>query len=173
MIIRLKGFSKRSQPCLLAVGVLVAATLPLLNGDVSAVESVAIPVSQSTCVDCASPEYCPPGDHDAWNNPGSAPWHRNGGAHSFENPCFSGTCDVMHGPFGCTETFPDAMTRSDMETLRLAVHRSDVVGISRILANHADQVRLNRTRAAIQVATCNGSISVHLPVSAGLMRSLE
>ena len=168
MMTSLRRFSTGS---LLAVGVLLAA-LRLTSGEVNAVESVAIPVPQSTCVDCASPEYCGPDEHDAWNNPNNAPWHRNGGAHSGTSPCFDGSCDTMHGPFGCTEMFDDPLTRAGLEALRQAIHRNDAAGLNRILASHADQVRLNRQRAAIQVASCVGTIAIHLPVAPDLVRQL-
>lgn len=155
-----------------ALGLIVSMALtPSSHATLTAAVVLEIPYSEDGCVDCQDGDWCEAGYHDAWNNPAHAPWTRNGGAHSGENPCWSGTCETRHGP-ECTLTLPTPLQSSDLEQLRVAVANSDANATAALQRDHSQQLSVNESRSAIQIVDCRGSVFAHLPVSESLIASL-
>lgn len=119
------------------------------------------------CIDCS--EICSSGYHDAWDN-GYDEWFRNGGAHSLDDRCKSGSCDTKHGPYPCG--IEGLMSSVELESLRISMAQGDVVAISKLMMRHR-QISLNVSRSAIQVAGCRGAIIAHIPVAGGTVADLK
>ena len=135
--------------------------------------SVATPVTASVLDDCVVcfEWYCDSDWHDAfdWEEYGEE-WQRNGGAHN-SGPCWEGTCDTRHGPYGCTAKESTPLTDGDIEKLRAAVVASDTRQVSAILSAHPQRLALNVERSAVQLVSCDGSVGMHLPMPAWMTRA--
>ena len=113
---------------------------------------------------------CLIGEHDALDvGESGRNAMRNGGAHP-EPPdnCFSGSCDTKHGPVWpeCdVPVSPETLTQPELiESVRPAVLAQDAGRLGTLAAKYPSWVRLNRERAAIQVANCKGRVVAHLPL---------
>ncbi len=156
----------------IVVALLSGASISPAFGTAAFATASVVPSSldDDDCVSCLKvneEESCPGDWHYAWDNTGSPEqdaWTRNGGAH-LDGLCRWGTCDVRHGPL-CTQTFPSPV---DSAALQFAVAADDAAGVVRALLDHSDQVLLNRARSAVQVLNCSKAVSLHAPLSSGML----
>lgn len=72
----------------------------------------------------------------------------------------------------CSPEWGEPVEAGDLELLRTAVLDGNAKVVNKLLTEHANQITLNTSRAAIQVKNGTGIVFVHMPVSSELLGSL-
>jgi hypothetical protein len=135
------------------------------------------PDCEILCDDTVTP-YCSATEHLAWNDDEPGVTWLNGmrrlGSHPYE--CWEGSCESEHDE-GLCNIVPApgdevALTAESREAFRRAVAAADAAGIQAFLEAHPSQLSFNSKRSAIQVISCSGRLSEHIPLPSEIVRLL-